>query len=147
MTISNLELLLQTLETLAFSGEGTGSDTSAVSQLIGSPSVFRVQDTSVVSRSKQKDKDQSGPVSISDKGTTRGRTQIFQWKLSGLLVLDLVWFLVTSNPAKNFSEFLKINFENWQNLRKFCIVAPIVLQTYLYCCLNLKDIKSRRQIL
>jgi len=67
------------------------------------------------------------------KGTTRGRTQIFQWKLSGLLVLGLERFSVTSNPAKKFFELLKIDFENWQNLGKLCIVARIVVQTYLYC--------------
>jgi len=79
-----------------------------------------------------------------DKGTTRGRTQIFQWKLSGLLVLGLEWFSVTSNSAKKFFELLKIDFENWQNLGKFCTVARIVVQTYLYCW-NLQEIQRRAQ--
>ena len=36
--------------------------------------------------------------------------RMFQWQLFGLLVLGLEWLLVTSNPAKNFFELLKIDF-------------------------------------
>ena len=44
-------------------------------------------------------------------------------EIIGLLVLDLEWVLVTSNPANNFFELLKTDLENWQNIRKFCTVA------------------------